>query len=197
MPDHPTLAVYDAEAEAYAAMVGSDRPYPVLERFLRDLPPGGRVLDLGCGTGLWAARMIAQGFSVDAIDASEGMAAVARARHGITVRVGTFDTVTEVSQYDGVWAHYSLLHAPRDAFAGHLATLARALKPQGRLFLAMKLGTGEGRDGKGRFYTYYAATELEALLAAAGFVVTAARFGTDRGFDGSTHRFAMYHARLV
>ena len=42
-------------------------------------PPGGRVLDCACGTGLLAAGLAARGFTVDASDLSPEMVARARA----------------------------------------------------------------------------------------------------------------------
>jgi len=43
---------------------------------------GGPVLDLGCGTGLAAVRMAAEGFEVTGADPSLSMLAVARSREG-------------------------------------------------------------------------------------------------------------------
>ncbi|RYH11778.1 class I SAM-dependent methyltransferase [Tropicimonas sp. IMCC6043] len=193
--DSRTLAVYDNQAEGYATLNRSDRPYRQLERFIDSLPEGGDVLDLGCGPGNWAARMVERGLRVDAVDASAGMAEVALRRHGIKVRQAAFEEIDGEAVYDGIWAHYSLLHAPRAALPGLLAALARALRPGGLLLLAMKLGTGEARDGKDRLYTYYEQAELEELLAGAGFLVTDSETGEGTGFDGSTHRFILLRAR--
>lgn len=44
--------------------------------------PGARVLDLGCGTGLLAARLAAAGCSVTGLDFSDEMLAEARRRAG-------------------------------------------------------------------------------------------------------------------
>ncbi|MEJ0015576.1 MAG: class I SAM-dependent methyltransferase [Acetobacteraceae bacterium] len=43
---------------------------------------GGRVLDLGCGTGMLACRIAADGCSVTGLDPAPGMLKVARAREG-------------------------------------------------------------------------------------------------------------------
>jgi predicted TPR repeat methyltransferase len=43
---------------------------------------GGRVLDLGCGTGMLACRMAQEGMSVTGVDPAEGMLCVARSRPG-------------------------------------------------------------------------------------------------------------------
>ena len=43
---------------------------------------GGRVLDLGCGTGMLACRIAHEGLSVTAADPAEGMLRVARSRAG-------------------------------------------------------------------------------------------------------------------
>ena len=187
MPDKRTIAVYDTNASEYVRCLAAPETYPKLESFIDAMPPGGHVLDLGCGPGTWAGRMMERGLKVDALDASEGMAALAWERFGLKVRIGTFDAVTGSAVYDGIWAHYSLLHAPREAMPGHLAALRRALKPSGRMLIALKLGDGARRDKLGRFYTYYSAPELNDLLAEARFDVIERATGQDVGFDGSAH----------
>lgn len=193
--DPRTLAVYDGEAEDYARFNRPDGHYRRLERFIDSLPDGGTVLDLGCGTGDWAARMVARGLVVDAVDASAGMAEVARSQFGIEVRQAGFEDIEGEALYDGIWAHFSLLHAPRAALPGLLAALARSLRPGGLMLLAMKLGTGEARDGKDRLYVYYGEAELGRLLVAAGLEVTDRETGEGTGFDGSPHRFVVLWAR--
>ena len=65
------------------------------------------------------------------------------------------DEIDGEDLYDGIWANFSLLHAPRAAFPLHLMALKRAIKPGGLLHLGMKLGEGEGRDGLGRDHFVY------------------------------------------
>ena len=49
-------------------------------RFIAAHCPGGRVLDVGCGTGALAARLVRLGWDVAGVDPSEGMLAVMRRR---------------------------------------------------------------------------------------------------------------------
>ncbi len=170
--DPRTIAFYDTEPGRYAEMVAREltAPPPELARFAAALPAGGRVLDLGCGPGWAAAWLAARGFAVDATDASAGMAAEGRRRHGVEIRVEPFEALAADGLYDGVWCAFALLHETRDALPGHLARIARALKPGGILYLGMKEGAGEARDALGRRYVYVAAPELEAMLAGAGLV---------------------------
>lgn len=196
IPDAKTLAVYDTSADEYADLRDSRRATARADAFIAAMPPGGRVLDLGCGPGKWAARMVAAGLGVDALDASTGMAEVARSRFGIAVRIGTFADVQGEDVYDGIWAYFSLLHAPRAALPGILSDLARALRSGGRFVIGMKLGAGEGRDGRGRLYTYYSEAELDALLAAAGFSIIERQSGEGTGLDGRPHPMTVISARL-
>lgn len=46
------------------------QPSPFLESWLERLPPGGRALDLACGTGRNALRLAEAGYEVHAIDIS-------------------------------------------------------------------------------------------------------------------------------
>lgn len=192
MSDARTIALYDAEAEAYASRFAA--PQPALAAFVAVLPPGGRVLDLGCGPGTSAAAMLAAGLAVEAWDAAPGMVAAAR-RRGVDAREATFAELDVARRYDGVWANFSLLHAPRDEMAGHLAAIARALRPGGHLHLGLKLGSGTGRDGLGRLYTYYGRDEIVGLVQAAGLTVVGERTGEDAGFDGTLSAWITLLAR--
>lgn len=165
--DEETLAVYNAQAAEYAAMEGG-QPENGLNEFLSSLLPDARILDLGCGTGQSARRMMDAGFAVDAVDASPAMIAQARAR-GVEARLARFEHISGSQLYHGIWANYSLLHAPRSQMAPTLARLHLAMKPNGLLHLGLKLGEDEERDALGRFYTYYSEAEIVGLLHSAGF----------------------------
>ncbi len=193
--DQKTLAVYDAKAHEYAALMDSYGEDPLLIAFIDALPNDAYVLDLGCGPG-WAARaMAAAGLRVDATDASAEMVALARQIDGIDARQATFEDISGTDLYDGIWANFSLLHAPRDAMPGHLAALHRALKPGGLFHIGVKTGSGSHRDSLGRVYTFYTEDELRLLLVKAGFVPFATRTGVDKGLSGSMDPWFAISAR--
>jgi len=192
--DARTLAAYDARAQDYARQFRAKAPDSDLQAFMALLPPGARVLDLGCGPGTASAFLRAAGFEPDPVDASPAMVEMANGRHGIGARPAAFDDIDAQAAYDGVWANFSLLHAPRADLPRHLAALHRALKPGGALHLGMKTGTGEGRDRLDRFYTYYSRAALEALLAGAGFTVIAVREGHEVGLAGTDDPFIILRA---
>lgn len=196
MTDRETIGVYDARAAEYAEKTDDHNSAdPLLATFIAACPAGGRVLDLGCGPGASAAAMAGAGLQVDATDASAEMVAMAGAHPGVTARQATFDEIDAIDTYDGIWASFSLLHAPRDQFPRHLATLHTALKPGGVFYIGMKLGKGEARDRLGRFYTYYTQPDLEAQLAEAGFSVTEITLGRGTGLDGSMSDWVAVVAR--
>ncbi len=195
MSDPETMAVYAARAEDYAAEVAPDPQFEVdYAAFVEGLPASGTVLDLGCGPGLWAARFRDDGYRVAATDASPEMAAIAHRTYGIEVSLAEFSDIEVRGVFDGIWAFFSLLHAPRDDFPSHLFRLRNALKPGGRLCLAMKLGEGEDRDALGRFYSYYHEDELRGILGVMGFTVEHSRFGEGKGLAGVEEGFVVLTA---
>lgn len=183
--DRDTIRVYDERAAEYASVTAQHVNSPFLQAFTAALPPAARVLDLGCGPGLFAAEMARAGLRVDASDASAEMVALAARHRDVSVSLATFDELSATDTYDGIWANFSLLHARRADLPRHLAAIHRALRPGGQFHLALKTGTGEGRDLLGRFYTYYTPEELTALLHDAGFTVTKITPGRDKGLDGT------------
>ncbi|MCR9108132.1 class I SAM-dependent methyltransferase [Marivita sp. XM-24bin2] len=184
MTDRETIAVYDARAGDYAKLEPSDIPSETLAMFIEALPDGARVLDLGCGPGTSARHMVRAGCVVDAVDASAEMIRLASAIDGVTARQAHFDDISGTAVYDGVWANFSLLHAPRAQMPDHLAAIHEALKPGGLFHIAVKEGSGEARDSINRLYTYYTEAELTDLLQTAGFSVGPYRRGRDKGLSG-------------
>jgi SAM-dependent methyltransferase len=183
--DPETLQVYAARAQEYAELTDDfNASDPGLDAFIAAVVPAGRVLDLGCGPGASAARMAKAGLRVDAFDPVAEMVALASRHPGVTVRQAGFDDLDDTGIYDGIWANFSLLHAPRADMPRHLAGIRRALRPGGRFHIALKTGTGEGRDALGRHYTYYMEDELRGLLAETGFTVTGKYEGCDKGLSG-------------
>ncbi len=147
--DPDTLAFYEGQAATYAHRPHDGR-FERLWRFLDALPPGAAILELGCGGGSDAAEMIRLGFAVTPTDGSPAMAAQARERLGMPVRVMRFEELDDEAAFDAVWANASLLHARAEGLPDVLARVRRALRPGGRFFASFKLGDGGDRDKFGR-----------------------------------------------
>lgn len=194
MSDDQTISVYQARAEGYAELGISPTQATALEVFTAALPPNAHILDLGCGPGLHARAMMDQGHTVDAIDATQAFVDTALDQ-GVTARKATFDDITSQNIYDGIWASFSLLHAPRADVPRYLKALSHALKPSGAFFLGMKVGSGEERDSMGRHYCYFTKAELAQMLTDLGLTLTQTIDGEEAGFAGTVDPFVLIHAK--
>lgn len=164
--DTDTLQFYRRNAEQYAGWAKA--PSTRLVGFLGLLPPGGSVLELGCGAGNHCAEMLARGFKVRATDGSPEMAEIASRRLNHPVEPMLFHELDEQGAHDGVWASACLLHVPREELTGILGRIRRALKPGGVFYASYKIGDHDGRDSLGRYYNYPSPQWLEATYAASG-----------------------------
>jgi len=194
MADQKTIETYNATADDYVKLVSRTSPDRDLRRFIDAIPKGGLVLDWGCGPGNSAAMMQAAGLVVEAVDASEKMVELARTKYGLNVKQATFDELDAKARYDGLWANFSLLHAPKTDMPHHLQAAHTALKKDGYFHIGMKLGTGEIRDRLARMYTYYEEDELKALLENAGFAIATTRKDAMEGMTGDVEPFIIITA---
>jgi SAM-dependent methyltransferase len=177
------------------SMPDADCPTPQLAGFLKLLPPGATVLELGTGNGRDAAAMLEAGFAVTPSDASPELAAEAERRIGVPVRIMAFHELSDIAAYDGVWACAALLHAPRDELTDDLARIFRALRPGGHLVASFKAGGGEGRDRFGRYYNYPDAAELRShLTQSATWASIDISENDGSGYDGKPTRWLWVHA---
>jgi SAM-dependent methyltransferase len=164
--DNDTLQFYRKNAEAYAGWAKA--PSARLRGFLALLPPGGSILELGCGAGNHSAEMLAAGFELRVTDGSPEMAEIASRRLGHPVETMLFHELDARQAYDGVWASACLLHVPRDELGGIISRIRNALKPAGVFYASFKIGEVDGRDKVGRYYNYPTQEWLQATYAAAG-----------------------------
>lgn len=102
-----------------------------VERLLSDTS-GGDHLDVGCGTGILAARAAALGRAVVAVDADPEMAALSRAViPGCVVEAALPDLPFDDGTFDAVTANFVINHV-RDPRAA-LRELSRVTHPGGRV----------------------------------------------------------------
>ncbi|HEY7356179.1 MAG TPA: methyltransferase domain-containing protein [Ktedonobacterales bacterium] len=137
--------------------------------------PGDAILDVGCGPGdlaLLLARRVGSGGMAAGIDASPEMIARARqkaGRRGLTVdfRLEPVEALSFADHtFDGVVSSLMYHHLPADLKPQALASIARVLKPGGRVCIVDFMPHPDSR--RGRMATNMAA--LADLLRDARFV---------------------------
>lgn len=183
-PPDPTLAFYAKEAGAYAEWSGKDRDIEDLETFSGLLPPGARVLELGCGAGHDSRLLLDRGFDVLPTDGSPEMAREAERRLGRPVRVMRFIELKELAAFDGVWANASLLHAPRAELAAILHRIHSASRSDGVFFATFKEGSGEGQDSLGRHFNFPSHDWLREQFDLQPWARLDMQRRTSNGYDG-------------
>lgn len=159
-------AFYDRTAAAYVERTFHLDMSKTRRQLTRLLLPGARVLDAGCGSGRDALAFAQAGFEVDAFDASPEMVALARAHTGLDVACHTFEDVTALERYDGIWACASLVHLDDEGLLRALKRLMAALKVGGVIFMSLKKGEGLRFAEDGRVFndfTLERLTEMEPL----------------------------------
>jgi len=193
--DTQTIDAYDTHVDRYDNLARLLPDRDAMNRFLAALPAGGTILDFGCGTGAYAGLMQSLGFAVTAIDASAEMVRRAQSSYGVTALQRHFDQLAMADIFDGIWANFSLLHAKKTDFPGHLQAVHTALRDRGFLHIAMKTGRGTFRDKLGRFYALYSRADLARLLDQAEFDIIDETTGCDAGMAGITEPWIAILAR--
>jgi MPBQ/MSBQ methyltransferase len=117
------------------------------------LPPGSRVLELGCGNGKTLSAMIQRSWDVTAIDFSARAVAMSRMITG-TKQKGDVCVADARSlpfareRFDAVIAVHLLSHLGKNDRAGAAAEAVRVLKKGGILYFS-GFSTDDFRSGKG------------------------------------------------
>lgn len=126
---------YDALAVRYEQVYGAETTYlPWISELCGRISAGGRVLDLGCGSGIPVARALAAaGHHVTGVDISEVQ--VRRARHRVPAAEFLHADATAVdfpaASFDAVVTFFALIHIPLDEQLPLLKRVAGWIRPGG------------------------------------------------------------------
>jgi len=166
----PGVAYYDANAKEYCAATLNIDMDDIRSRFLRNVPPGARILDAGCGSGRDTLAFLRGGYSVKAFDGSAKMAECASVYTGQECEVLRFQDMAFDREFDAVWSCAALLHVPKSEMSDVLVRIIRSLKPGGVAYFSFIEGSDERTSSDGRFYNSYTTESLRDLLQSVGGV---------------------------
>ena len=118
-----TLDYYNKNSEEYFNSTLNVDMTNTYKEFLKLVPEGGKILDLGCGSGRDSMNFIKLGYEVTAVDGSKELAKKASALLGKEVIASTFEELELKEKFHGIWACASLLHIKREDLKTVLSNL--------------------------------------------------------------------------
>jgi SAM-dependent methyltransferase len=172
-----------------------------LRRLLDELDDDGLVLDLGCGPGEPATRLLAERHRVIGVDASETQLRLAgqAAPTALLVQADMTRMSIRPESLDAVASFYALGHVPADRHRALLASIARWLRPGGLLLTSTPLGAGDGHDpswlGVPMFFGGIGEDATREAVADAGLAIDAWEVVAEDEGDEHIVQFAWLLAR--
>lgn len=177
MSHERVVGLYEDHADAWDRQRGNKLlEGKWLDGFLALVPPGGAVLDIGCGSGEPIARHLTErGFNVTGVDSSPSLIAICRERFPRQEWIVSDMRALDLGRrFDGVIAWHSLFHLTQNdqrsmfpRFAAHAAAGAPLLFTSGP-----SAGESIGEwQGQPLYHASLDPEEYEALLGATGFRV--------------------------
>lgn len=164
-----TIKYYDDNAIEFFMNTKDANMENLYKLFLKYIPEGGKILDLGCGSGRDTKYFLGKGYDVVAVDGSIEMVKLSSEYTGKKTLHMTFQEIDFEEEFDGIWACASLLHVRRDEISSILYKIYRALKPNGVLYSSFKYGDKEEYRDDGRFFNYYDEKSFSELIKKLGY----------------------------
>ncbi len=179
----------------------SEEDVPASERgmvdaFLDRVPPGGHIVDMGCGTGVpYDRAFVDAGFDVTGVDLVATNIDAARERvEGATFVQADFTAFDPDTAFDGLVCLFALFHVPRAEHADALAAF-RGMLDDGAPML-ITVGTADAAElteefaGEEMVWSFFDAEQNRELIRDAGFTIERTERIPDR-IDGSEHLWVL------
>ena len=150
-----TLDYYNKNSEEYFNSTLNVDMTNTYKPFLKLVPKGGKILDLGCGSGRDSMNFMKLGYEVTAVDGAKELAKKASVLLGNEVIVSTFEELELKEKFHGIWACASLLHIKREDLKTVLNNLYNNLEDNGVFYMSFKYGEKEYVDDKNRYFNCF------------------------------------------
>lgn len=132
--------------------------------FLPFVKKGGKILDVGSGSGRDSLAFSNMGYEVVAIDSSAQMVEATKSLANVNTYLMDLLNLDFDEKFDGIWACASLLHIPRDLLSQALLGLLQYLNHDGIMYASFQHGELEREEGD-RYYNDQTKASFEALLS--------------------------------
>lgn len=163
-----TIDYYNRKADEYFARTAEVTFDEIYNRFLKYIPDGGRIMDLGCGSGRDVKWLCNHGYEAYGLDASRELVSKASDEYDITVFTGLIEEWTTAIPFDGVWCCASLMHLEDSALEQFFENLKYNLKQGGVLFMSVKSGIETGLDEQGRYLRDFTEEDVHKIITRHG-----------------------------
>lgn len=125
---------YDRGSEANACWFSeAEEVFKALDAFSLT----GDVLELAPGTGIWTQRLVHTASTITAVDASQEMIEINRAKvnsERVSYQLADLFSWRPERSYDAVFFGFWLSHVPREKLDAFLQSVAAMLHPRGKVF---------------------------------------------------------------
>lgn len=159
-----TLDFYNNNSKTYIESTLSVDINHLYKDFLKYIPKGGHILDLGCGSGRDSLEFIKKGYNVTAVDGSKELAVAASKIIGQQVICSKFEDIKLNKTFHGIWACASLLHVNKNYIVDVIKNVSSNLKTNGVFYMSFKYGENEYIDEKGRYFNCYTEKTFNELI---------------------------------
>jgi SAM-dependent methyltransferase len=151
-----------------------------LEKFTALVPESGKVLDLGCGSGIPFDKYLTEkGLLVTGVDIAGKHIEMARRNvPRATYIEGDFTALDfDASKFDGIVAFYSIFHIPKSEHEILFSKMASLLESNGIVLMTLGTHTGDVIDGNwcgtAMAWSSYDPETYKGLINACGFEIIA------------------------
>ncbi len=134
-------SIYNEKASQWIehSKIIPDVALPSLTRFSEFVPSHGRVLDVGCGSGVYSDWFMRHDFNVLAIDISDKLVAYVKNTYpDLSVIRGEIYDVDQKS-FDGIWCYLVFHHIPTIERKRFMSVLSSLLATSGVLCITVAL----------------------------------------------------------
>ena len=175
------ISTYEKIAHKYSDKYFNDlTDIPYIDKFLKNIPSKGRILDIGCGPGQFSQYIAKKGFHVIGLDYSREMIEIARAKVP-EVEFKYMDMRNlefEENSFDGILAAYSLIHISSENILDTLKEFNKVLKPSGYIEIIVQKGEADRvidepfMPSEKMFFNFFTKARLSKYLREANFQIT-------------------------